>query len=71
MLVVMESRFDPAKDAANLQKHKLPLIFGDRIFEDDSLKEQTVRIGRNETLTLLLFHDGRMLEETDTRRAWR
>ncbi|ABA81685.2 BrnT family toxin [Rhodobacter sphaeroides] len=36
MLVVMESRFDPAKDAANLQKHKLPLIFGDRIFEDDS-----------------------------------
>lgn len=36
MLVAMESRFDPAKDAANLQKHKLPLIFGDRIFEDDS-----------------------------------
>lgn len=36
MLEVMESRFDPAKDAANLQKHKLPLIFGDRIFEDDS-----------------------------------
>ncbi|WP_236858323.1 hypothetical protein [Cereibacter sphaeroides] len=35
------------------------------------VKEQTVRIGRNETLTLLLFHDGRMLEETDTRRAWR
>lgn len=36
MVVAMESRFDPAKDAANLQKHKLPLIFGDRIFEDDS-----------------------------------
>ncbi|WP_089259249.1 BrnT family toxin [Cereibacter sphaeroides] len=36
MLVAMESRFDPAKDAANLQKHKLPLIFGDRVFEDDS-----------------------------------
>ncbi|MGP3699453.1 BrnT family toxin [Rhodobacter sp. NSM] len=32
----MESSFDPTKDAANLQKHKLPLIFGDRIFEDDS-----------------------------------
>lgn len=30
-----ESRFDPAKDAANREKHKLPLIFGDRIFEDD------------------------------------
>ncbi|AZB71225.1 BrnT family toxin (plasmid) [Cereibacter sphaeroides] len=36
MIANMESRFDPAKDAANLQKHKLPLIFGDRIFEDDS-----------------------------------
>ncbi|WP_244487658.1 MULTISPECIES: BrnT family toxin [unclassified Aureimonas] len=30
-----EDRFDPAKDAANREKHKLPLIFGDRIFEDD------------------------------------
>ena len=28
-------RFDPAKDAINRQKHKLPLLFGDRIFEDD------------------------------------
>ncbi|KMO26305.1 hypothetical protein VQ02_34235 [Methylobacterium variabile] len=28
-------RFDPAKDAINRQKHKLPLAFGDRIFEDD------------------------------------
>lgn len=31
----MENRFDPAKDAANRQKHQLPLAFGDRIFEDD------------------------------------
>ncbi len=30
----MASRFDPAKDAANLAKHGLPLAFGDRIFED-------------------------------------
>lgn len=30
----MEGRFDPAKDAANQEKHKLPLGFGDRIFED-------------------------------------
>ncbi len=30
----MPSRFDPAKDANNIQKHKLPLAFGDRIFED-------------------------------------
>ena len=29
----MEQRFDPAKDAANRDKHELPLIFGDRIFE--------------------------------------
>ncbi|TNC16459.1 BrnT family toxin [Methylobacterium terricola] len=27
-------RFDPAKDAINRQKHKLPLAFGDRILED-------------------------------------
>ncbi len=29
-------RFDPAKDAINREKHKLPLGFGDRIFEDDN-----------------------------------
>lgn len=32
----MESRFDPAKDATNQQKHKLSLAFGDQIFEDDA-----------------------------------
>ncbi|WP_366658558.1 BrnT family toxin [Fodinicurvata sp. EGI_FJ10296] len=30
-----QDRFDPAKDAANRAKHKLPLAFGDQIFEDD------------------------------------
>ncbi|WP_419694788.1 BrnT family toxin [Mesorhizobium muleiense] len=29
-------RFDPAKDAVNREKHKLPLAFGDRIFADDN-----------------------------------
>lgn len=29
-----EERFDPAKDTANREKHKLPLAFGSRIFED-------------------------------------
>lgn len=29
-----QDRFDPAKDAANREKHKLPLAFGDRVFED-------------------------------------
>lgn len=29
-------RFDPAKDAANREKHKLPLAFGDSIFEDQN-----------------------------------
>jgi len=29
-------RFDPAKDAANRKKHGLPLVFGDRIFQDDN-----------------------------------
>ena len=32
----MEQRFDPAKDAANRDKHGLPLIFGDQIFEDEA-----------------------------------
>lgn len=42
----MEERFDPTKDAANREKHRLPLAFGDRIFEDDdhliipSIREQ-------------------------------
>lgn len=31
----MLDRFDPAKDATNREKHKLPLAFGDRIFGDD------------------------------------
>jgi uncharacterized DUF497 family protein len=31
-----QDRFDPAKDAGNREKHRLPLIFGDRIFEDDN-----------------------------------
>lgn len=31
-----ENRFDPAKDATDREKHRLPLAFGDRIFEDDN-----------------------------------
>ena len=31
-----QDRFDPAKDAANREKHKLPLPSGDQIFEDDN-----------------------------------
>jgi uncharacterized protein len=31
-----DDRFDSAKDAANRGKHNLPLVFGDRIFEDDN-----------------------------------
>jgi uncharacterized DUF497 family protein len=31
-----QDRFDPDKDAANREKHNLPLGFGDRILEDDS-----------------------------------
>jgi uncharacterized protein len=29
-----QDRFDPAKDAANLAKHNLPLSFGDRLLGD-------------------------------------
>jgi len=36
-----DGRFDPAKDAANREKHKLPLVFGDRIFEDDNSRQRT------------------------------
>ncbi len=32
----MEGRFDPAKDAANRDKHGLPLSFGERLFEDEA-----------------------------------
>lgn len=32
----MNEKFDPAKDAANREKHKLPLDFGDRLFDDDN-----------------------------------
>lgn len=32
----MAGRFDPAKDETNRAKHKLPLAFGDRIFEDSN-----------------------------------
>jgi hypothetical protein len=31
-----DGRFDPAKDTANRAKHNVPLVFGDRIFEDDN-----------------------------------
>jgi uncharacterized DUF497 family protein len=31
---VTQDRFDPSKNASNLEKHKLPLAFGERIFED-------------------------------------
>ncbi|HTV72017.1 MAG TPA: BrnT family toxin [Rhizobiaceae bacterium] len=30
-----QDRFDPAKDAANREKHKVPLAFGEQIFEDE------------------------------------
>ncbi|WP_284777123.1 BrnT family toxin [Agrobacterium sp. lyk4-40-TYG-31] len=40
----MSEKFDPAKDAANREKHRLPLDFGDRIFEDaDHLVIPSVR----------------------------
>lgn len=33
-ICAMSNRFDPRKDAINIQKHQLSLAFGDRIFED-------------------------------------
>ncbi len=41
----MGGPFDPAKDAANRQKHGLSLAFGDRIFADpDHLITPTIRV---------------------------
>jgi uncharacterized DUF497 family protein len=41
----MTDRFDPDKNAINLEKHGLSLAFGDRIFEDvDSVTFPTIRI---------------------------
>lgn len=30
----MDEHFDPDKDALNRDKHSLPLLFGERVFED-------------------------------------
>ena len=35
-MAMTPDRFDPAKDATNREKHKLPLAFGDQILEDDN-----------------------------------
>lgn len=34
VMPMMEGRLDPARDAVNRQERKLPLIFGDRFFEE-------------------------------------
>lgn len=40
----MEAEFDPAKDAANQEKHGVSLVFGARIFDDpDVLILPTIR----------------------------
>lgn len=45
----MANRFDPTKDAVNREKHKLPLAFGDRLFEDDDhLVLPSFRLGDGE-----------------------
>ena len=45
----MEFEFDPAKDEANLFKHKRRLAFGRRVFDDPALAlAPTVRIGDEE-----------------------
>lgn len=36
MMPIMDDRFDPAKDAANREKHGLSLSFGDTILADDN-----------------------------------
>lgn len=45
MVCSVENKFDPEKDALNRQKHRLPLAFGDSIFEDGNhLILPTIRV---------------------------
>ena len=45
----MNFEFDPDKDAANRAKHRLPLSFGRRIFDDPFYSvTETIRIGDEE-----------------------
>ena len=45
----MKVEFDPAKDAANREKHRLSLAFGARVFDDpDLLILPTIRSGDEE-----------------------
>ena len=57
-----ESRFDPAKDAINREKHKLPLAFGERIFEDgDHLILPSIReIDGEERFKVIGVVDGKL-----------
>ncbi|MGI4878001.1 MAG: BrnT family toxin [Janthinobacterium lividum] len=45
----MEFEFDPAKNAANLAKHGVPLLFGARVFDDPAVAAiDTIRAGDEE-----------------------
>ncbi len=57
-----EDRFDPSKDAVNRGKHKLPLAFGDRIFEDENhLVIPSIReIDREERFKVIGIADGKL-----------
>ncbi|MCD2175623.1 BrnT family toxin [Rhizobium sp. C4] len=57
-----ESRFDPAKDVINREKHKLPLAFGERIFEDgDHLILPSIReIDGEERFKVIGVVDGKL-----------
>jgi uncharacterized DUF497 family protein len=59
---MVEDRFDPSKDAVNRGKHKLPLAFGDRIFEDDNhLVIPSIReIDREERFKVIGIVDGKL-----------
>ena len=58
----MEFEWDPAKDEANLFKHRLRLAFGRRVFDDpDHVVVETVRIGdEEERLKAIGLIDGKL-----------
>lgn len=67
----MENRFDPAKDAANQNKHGLSLAFGDQIFGDaDHLIIPSIRpVDGEERFKVVGMVDGKLFTGVFTWRS--
>lgn len=69
----MEIEFDPAKDAANIDKHGVSLAFGVRLFDDAAhLLIGSIRpIDGEERYKLIALVDGKLWTAVHVRRAGR